>query len=151
MEIVRFEKGDMIQALNVPGGDVYFIIDGTVTLETKQDDDYVAIGKVSIGYEIGMFSAYTSGASLMRAVVASDSVILARIRHRMFANILLDPKIFIRCSRHLIQQFSDFVLQVDNYIDWGQLLSGEKLFQSGENCTAMYLIMSGRVRVVYQV
>ena len=151
LQLRRCPPNSVLQKFNVSRCDLYFVVDGRVRLETKVENEVLPVYDATKGHVIGMLAAYTGGVTLSRAVVAEEgTATVIQMPYTTFCRLFSIPTVFLRCSRHLITQFSDLVLQADSFFDWISLRSGERLFSVGDASNDMYLIMSGRVRFVHK-
>ncbi|TDH65688.1 hypothetical protein CCR75_006896 [Bremia lactucae] len=128
---------------------VYIVLDGSVSVQVATaSHTYVELYKASKGCEIGIATCFVGSHYVATRHICLEKTILLWIPDALFSSFLQLNSVAVKCTRHLLEQYSDLVCVADTSFDWLHLHSGKSLFNRGDRCDSVFTVISGRLRVV---
>ncbi|RQM14044.1 hypothetical protein DD237_000227 [Peronospora effusa] len=138
------KAGDSSSALGV-----HIVLDGSVSSQVATaPQKYVELFKATKGCELGISTCFVGSHFFATRYVCLEDTTLLWIPEALFCSLLQVNPVAVKCTRHIIQQYSGLVCVADTSFEWLHLRSGESLFDRGDLCDAVFTVISGRLRVV---
>uniref|UniRef100_M4B4B5 PNPLA domain-containing protein n=1 Tax=Hyaloperonospora arabidopsidis (strain Emoy2) TaxID=559515 RepID=M4B4B5_HYAAE len=142
-EMIR-ETGDSSSALGV-----HIVLDGAVSVQVATaPKTYVELYTATRGSEIGISTCFVGSHFVATRNVCLEDTTLLCIPDALFCSLLQINSVAVKCTRHLIEQYSGLVCVADTSFEWLHLHSGESLFDRGDVCDSVFTVISGRLRAV---
>lgn len=160
VELLELKKGDMLFEQGDEGDHAYLLIAGVLDVRVKQPDGTQAvIDRAAPGAVIGEM-ALLSGERRTATVYAVNDAALIRLSRTRFEELaaeddsgLVDDKIeterkhrlqLTQILGNLIGEFDAQILHaLQSQLEWKYLLSGEYLFNQGDEADSMYIVLEG--------
>ncbi|CAI5716884.1 unnamed protein product [Hyaloperonospora brassicae] len=138
------EAGDASSALGV-----HIVLDGSVSVQVATaSQTYAELYKATKGSEVGISTCFVGAHFFATRNVCLEDTTLLCIPDALFCSLLQINSVAVKCTRHLIEQYSGLVCVADTSFEWLHLHSGESLFNRGDVCDSVFTVISGRLRVV---
>ncbi|KJE96763.1 patatin-like phospholipase domain-containing protein 7 [Capsaspora owczarzaki ATCC 30864] len=145
----------LVSAAAVPapaaGSAIQFVVRGSVTLYTTQRNGTKhPLYDVGVGGIIGHLAALTGDHTDIFAIAKEDSQVV-NVPRDVFDEIANNnPNVFLQLALFLSRRLSPLVRQFDYALDWRYRKAGKVLFEQGEECTGLHIVLHGRVRASHQ-
>ncbi|KAG7399341.1 Neuropathy target esterase [Phytophthora boehmeriae] len=138
------EAGNSTSALGV-----YVVLDGFVSVQVSTSQQkFVELYKATKGCEVGISTCFIGAHYVETRNVCLEDSTLLWIPDALFCSLLQIHSVAVKCTHHLLEQYSDLVCVADTSFDWLHLHSGESLFDRGDLCDSVFTVISGRLRAV---
>jgi predicted acylesterase/phospholipase RssA/CRP-like cAMP-binding protein len=165
-ERISLHKGDMLLRQGDVGDAIYIVTKGMLeTLYTAEDGSEISLGKIGAGEPVGEIQALSGGEHTANVHAAVDSEVMKLTDNALeeltgkqpeFISQLheIAQKRLLRTQLALILTdiFSgldhELLGTIEGQIEWLHLPSGEILFREGDDGDSLYIIITGRLRVV---
>ncbi|CEG36666.1 patatin like protein [Plasmopara halstedii] len=138
------ESNQEISALGV-----FVVINGSVSVQVATEpQEYTELYQGTIGCQIGLSTSFVGLHYHATRNVCLEDTTLLWIPDNLISKLLPLHSVAVRCTSHLLEQYSDLVCMADTSFDWLHLHSGESLFERGDRCDSVFTVISGRLRAV---
>lgn len=138
------EAGDSTSALGV-----HVVLSGAVSVQVAlTPQKYAELYKATKGCEVGIATCFVGSHYVGTRHVCLEDTTLLWIPDALFCSLLQMNSVAVKCTRHLLAQYSELVCMADTSFDWLHLHSGESLFDRGDLCDSVFTVISGRLRAV---
>ncbi|KAG6976770.1 hypothetical protein JG688_00001013 [Phytophthora aleatoria] len=138
------ETGDSTSALGV-----HIVLDGSVSVQVAlAPQKYAELYKATKGCEVGISTCFVGSHYVGTRNICLEDTTLLWIPDALFCSLLQINPVAVKCTRHLLEQYSELVCMADTSFDWLHLHSGESLFDRGDLCDSVFSVISGRLRAV---
>ncbi|ETN09978.1 hypothetical protein PPTG_10754 [Phytophthora nicotianae INRA-310] len=138
------EAGDNTSALGV-----HIILDGSVSVQVAlTPQKYAELYTATKGCEVGISTCFVGSHYVATRNICLEDTTLLWIPDALFCSLLQINSVAVKCTRHLLEQYSELVCMADTSFDWLHLHSGESLFDRGDLCDSVFTVISGRLRAV---
>ncbi|KAK1945045.1 Patatin-like phospholipase domain-containing protein 7 [Phytophthora citrophthora] len=138
------EPGNTTNALGV-----HIVLDGSVSVQVATaPQKYAELYKATKGCEVGISTCFVGSHYISTRNVCLEDTTLLLIPDALFCSLLQINPVAVKCTSHLLDQYSDLVCVADTSFDWLHLHSGESLFDRGDLCDSVFTVISGRLRAV---
>jgi lysophospholipid hydrolase len=95
------------------------------------------------------FLAVVSGYPLFLELTAATDVRVAFLPKRAFDRVVDSyPYVWFALARRWTARLSPLVRQADYALDWVHMDAGQVLARPGEPCTAIHVVLNGRLRMI---
>lgn len=126
---------------------VFVVLNGSVSVQIHAQKQFVEMYKATKGCQLGILSCIVGHPNVIRSVCLEETTLLW-IPDALFSSLLHSNSVAIKCTRHLLEQYSSLVCVADTSFDWLHLQSGESLFNRGDLCDSVFSVISGRLRAL---
>eukprot|EP00834_Sanchytrium_tribonematis_P005069 NODE_285_length_10753_cov_0.438615.p1 type:complete len:1012 gc:universal NODE_285_length_10753_cov_0.438615:4751-1716(-) len=151
MEILRFERDEIIVESGQTMMGLYFVLDGilsaTYSTDTEDDDDDNCR---SITYRDGSIVGYLenfTGFKSLATIYAETDVYLGFVKkddiERMIDRF---PSSVLSISKRILKCLPSVIFQIDFALEWVQVEAGHIIYKEGDEADAIYVVLNGRVR-----
>jgi lysophospholipid hydrolase len=149
-KVIRRTKSQTIRdARDSSALGVHVVLDGCVSVQVATaPQKYAELYKATKGCEVGISTCFVGSHYVSTRNVCLEDTALLWIPDALFCSLLQINPVAVKCTRHLIEQYSDLVCVADTSFDWLHLHSGESLFDRGDLCDSVFTVISGRLRAV---
>ncbi|KAI9914759.1 hypothetical protein PsorP6_008234 [Peronosclerospora sorghi] len=138
------EAGDSSNTLGV-----YIVLNGSVSVQVATaSQKYAELYQATKGCEVGISASFVGSHLFATRNICLEDTTLLWIPDTLFNSLLQINSVAVKCTRHLIEQYSTLVCVADTSFEWLHLRSGESLFDHGDSCDSVFTVISGRLRVV---
>ncbi|CAI5714407.1 unnamed protein product [Peronospora destructor] len=128
---------------------VYIVLVGSVSAQVATaPQNYAELYRATKGCELGISTCFVGSHFFATRNVCLEDTTLLCIPEALFCSLLQLNPVAVKCTRHIIEQYSGLVCVADTSFEWMHLRSGESLFDRGDLCDAVFTVISGRLRVV---
>jgi predicted acylesterase/phospholipase RssA/CRP-like cAMP-binding protein len=168
LELIHLVPGDTLFAQGEPGDSMYVLLQGQLSVRLqKADGSEMVIGEESEpGMSVGEMALLTGQPRLVSVYAVSDADLVRlpkegfdRLANEYaaevaeFAQVVMMPRWQrVQLALILTDLFgaldTEALLDLQDELEWQQLERREVLFQRGDPGDAMYVVVSGRLRVV---
>ncbi|OWZ24627.1 LOW QUALITY PROTEIN: Patatin like protein [Phytophthora megakarya] len=150
VKVIKRTKNETIrEAGDTSALGVYIVLDGAVSVQVATaPQKYAELYKATKGCELGISTCFVGSHYVGARNVCLEDTTLACIPDALFCSLLQINSVAVKCTRHLLEQYSDLVCVADTSFDWLHLHSGESLFDRGDLCDSVFTVISGRLRAV---
>ncbi|CCH46369.1 lysophospholipase [Wickerhamomyces ciferrii] len=152
IEILHIEQGSIIIEQNSRNNGLYYVVSGE--LDVTYTDP-------STNNERLLYTVKPGGvAGYLGALVGYKSFVTLKAKTEVFVGFL--PKktlerlcekyfmIYLSIAKSLISSLSKKILKLDSALEWIQLDAGETLFKQDTTANGIYIVLSGRLRSLYE-
>uniref|UniRef100_H3GBN6 PNPLA domain-containing protein n=1 Tax=Phytophthora ramorum TaxID=164328 RepID=H3GBN6_PHYRM len=128
---------------------VHIVLEGSVSVQVgTAPQKFAELYRATTGCEVGISSCFVGSHYFATHNVCLEDTTLLWIPDALFCSLLQINPVAVKCTRHLLDQYSDLVCVADTSFDWLHLHSGESLFDRGDLCDSVFTVISGRLRAV---
>ncbi|RLN73089.1 hypothetical protein BBJ28_00003790 [Nothophytophthora sp. Chile5] len=128
---------------------VHIVLDGVVSVQIATGtNQFTELYQATQGCEIGISACFIDSRYYTTRSVCLEDATLLWIPDALFCSLLQINPVAVKCTRHLLEQYSDLVCVADTSFDWLHLHSGASLFDRGDLCDSVFTVISGRLRAI---